>query len=334
MRALVAGGAGFLGSHLCEALVLRGHHVFCLDDFSTGDPANVAHLVGSGGVEPVAAHVEEAPDLEADLVVHMASPASPVRYRARPIATLLANSAGTHRLLELARRRRARFVLASTSEIYGDPCQHPQAEDYFGNVNPVGPRACYDEGKRFAEAMTMEYWRTHRVDASIVRIFNTYGPRMATDDGRAVPAFISSALRGEPLVIHGDGTQTRSFCYVSDLIDGILRVAFDRDGGGRVLNIGNPREIAVRDLAEAVVWATGSGSRIRFTDRTADDPQRRRPDISRMRARYGWEPTVALEEGLRRTISWFQNCGAALPERAGPARARPTATAEPAEGPR
>ena len=316
MRALVAGGAGFLGSHLCEALVVRGHRVTCLDDFSTGCPANIAHLVASGAVETVCVRVEEAPELEADLIVHMASPASPVHYRARPIETLLANSTGTHRLLELARRGGARFVVASTSEVYGDPSQHPQPEDYAGNVNPVGPRACYDEGKRFAEAMTMEYWRTRGVDASIVRIFNTYGPRMSPDDGRAVPAFITAALRGEPLAIHGDGTQTRSFCYVSDLIDGVLRVALDRDGGGQVLNIGNAREVAVRDLAEAVIWATGGASRMVFCERTADDPERRQPDISRMRARYGWEPKVDLEEGLRHTISWFQNGTAGVREKA------------------
>jgi nucleoside-diphosphate-sugar epimerase len=240
-----------------------------------------------------------------DLILHLASPASPVHYKELPIETMLANSAGTHRLLALAEDTGARFVFASTSEVYGDPLEHPQAESYWGNVNPIGARACYDESKRFGEAMTMEYRRTRGVNASIVRIFNTYGPRMNIDDGRVVPEFIAAALAGRPLPLYGDGSQTRSFCYVSDLVEALLLVALDFKADGEVFNAGNPHEITMRDLAQYVSDACGRSLTVERLPGAADDPARRRPDITRMRERYGWTPRVQLEDGLRETVSYF-----------------------------
>ncbi|MFN8557494.1 MAG: GDP-mannose 4,6-dehydratase [Dehalococcoidia bacterium] len=242
-----------------------------------------------------------------DVVLHLAS-ASPVHYRRLSLETMLANSEGTRRLLDISCARGARFLYASTSEVYGDPLEHPQGESYWGHVNPVGPRACYDEAKRFGEALTMEYRRRRTVNAGIVRIFNTYGPRMATDDGRAVPAFIAAALDGGPMPIHGDGGQSRSLCYVSDLVEALLLVAFDRDADGEVFNIGNPHEVTMLDLARTVARLAGRADAMDFLPRTVDDPERRRPDISRMRSRYGWVPRVHLEDGLRRTIAWFRAC--------------------------
>lgn len=311
MRVVVAGGAGFIGSHVSAELLARGCDVVCVDNLLTGRLDNVAPLLNARGFTFVGADVIRVDSLEADLILHLASPASPVHYQQFPIETLLANSAGTQRLLDLAVERCARFVFASTSEVYGDPLVHPQPETYWGNVNPIGPRACYDESKRFGEALTVEYGRRYGVNVSIVRIFNTYGPRMNVDDGRVIPAFATAALEGRPMPVHGDGRQTRSFCYVSDLVEGLLRVAFDDGAGGEVFNIGNPEEVTVVELAEAVAQAVGAEARIEWLPPVPDDPARRRPDISKMRARYGWEPRVALMEGLRETIAYFRRALAA-----------------------
>jgi nucleoside-diphosphate-sugar epimerase len=311
-RVLVAGGAGFIGSHLCDRLLERGDHVVCVDDLSTGRTVNVEHLAGHDRFRFVHADVT-APGLAALVATHvadgftavmnLASPASPPAYLARPIETLTVGSTGTQQLLELARTHRARFFLASTSEVYGDPLVHPQVEDYWGNVNPIGERSVYDEAKRYAEAITMAYHRAHGVDVRIVRIFNTYGPRMQIDDGRVVTNFVAQALRGEPLTIYGDGSQTRSFCYVDDEVAGLLAL-LDGDLTGPV-NIGNPVEWTMMELAELVLELTGSPASIDFRPLPADDPKLRRPDITLARERLGWEPQVALREGLERTIPWF-----------------------------
>ncbi|TAK56776.1 MAG: NAD-dependent epimerase/dehydratase family protein [Dehalococcoidia bacterium] len=306
MRVLVAGGAGFLGSHVCDELLERGHEVVCLDNLITGRLRNIEHLEPHAGFTFLREDVVRAPLLPVDLVLHMASPASPVHYQRFAIETMLANSAGTHRLAALAADVGARFVFASTSEVYGDPLEHPQAESYWGNVNPVGPRACYDESKRFGESLTAEYRRKHGINASIVRIFNTYGPRMDLDDGRVVSEFAAAALRGEPLPIFGDGTQTRSFCYVSDLVDALLLVALDGSADGEVLNIGNPHEVSMLELAETIASAAGAGGVVVHLPAAVDDPARRRPDISRLQARYGWSPCVPLEEGIARTVEYFR----------------------------
>jgi len=309
MRVLVAGGAGFIGSHVCAALVRRGHEAICIDSLVTGRRENVAALedAAAGGRFAFACcDVTETPALAAELVLHLASPASPVHYQQYPIETMLANSAGTQRLLEVARLNRARFVFASTSEVYGDPLEHPQRESYWGNVNPVGPRACYDESKRFGEALTVEFRRTFGVNASIVRIFNTYGPRMNIDDGRVVPAFVAAALRGERLPVFGDGEQTRSFCYVSDLVDALLLVSLDRDTDGEIFNIGNPHEVTMLELAETIARLSGAAAEVEHLPAAEDDPARRRPDIAKMIERYGWEPRVTLEEGLAQTIAYFR----------------------------
>jgi UDP-glucuronate decarboxylase len=306
MHVLVAGGAGFIGSHLCRELLDGRHEVVCLDNLVTGRRENIAELEGRRDFRFVEADVQVAPDLAADLIVHLASPASPVHYQAHPVETMLANSMGTKRLLDIAAATGARFVFASTSEIYGDPLQHPQRETYWGNVNPIGPRACYDESKRFGEALTMEYHRTRGVNAGIVRIFNTYGPRMNLRDGRVVPALMDAALAGEPLPIHGDGSQTRSFCYVSDLIGGLLYVAFDREANGEVFNIGNPYEMTILDLAHEIAGLDAHSPGLMFLPRGVDDPERRRPDISRVRDRYGWEPRMPLADGLRETLAYFR----------------------------
>jgi nucleoside-diphosphate-sugar epimerase len=306
MRVLVAGGAGFIGSHVCRALLNQGHAVVCVDNLLTGKRANISAIEDTPEFAFVEADVCEPPDVEADLYLHLASPASPVHYQAHPIETLHANSAGTTRLLELAARHHGRFLFASTSEVYGDPLEHPQRETYWGNVNPVGPRACYDEAKRFGEALTMAYRDQRGVNASTVRIFNTYGPRMNADDGRVVPAFIAAALAGEPLTVHGTGNQTRSLCYVDDLVEGLLTVAFDRDAAGEVFNLGNPSELTVLEIAHLVLERTGSRADLRFVPRTTDDPERRRPDISKMRTRYGWAPRVPLTEGLDHMIAYFR----------------------------
>src|SRR2546423_13809616 len=307
---LVTGGAGFLGSHLCDEVLRRGQRGICGDNLETGSLANIEHIrhdqfvhLTVDIIEPY--YVEE----PIDFVYHLASPASPIDYLRLPLHTLKVGSYGTHHTLGLAKKHRARFLLASTSEVYGDPQVHPQPESYWGNVNPVGPRGVYDEAKRFAEALTMAYHRYHQLDTRIVRIFNTYGPRMRPKDGRVVSNFIVQALKGDPLTLYGDGSQTRSFCYVDDLIDGIVRL-FER-GGSDPTNIGNPNEFTVRQLAELVLRLTGSRSRIVEHPLPTDDPKVRQPDIKRARETLGWEPKVSLEDGLPRTIEYFSGLTAA-----------------------
>ncbi|SDJ35172.1 dTDP-glucose 4,6-dehydratase [Frankineae bacterium MT45] len=308
-RAVVTGGAGFLGSHLCEQLLEREYEVLCLDNFSTGTPANVDHLVQHEDFHLIRANVTEFIHVgpRVDLVLHFASPASPIDYLQLPIETLKVGSIGTLHALGLAKEKGARFVLASTSETYGDPQIHPQPESYWGHVNPVGPRGVYDEAKRFGEALTMAYRRTHGVDAGLVRIFNTFGPRMRPFDGRAIPTFIRQALAGEPITVAGDGSQTRSVCFVDDLIDGILRFALS-DLSGPV-NIGNPHELSVLALAELIRDLCGSRSPIEFIPRPQDDPTVRQPDITLAREQLGWTPTTEVVEGLRRTVAWFTTSG-------------------------
>jgi dTDP-glucose 4,6-dehydratase len=302
---VVTGAAGFIGSHLCEALLDRGHSVVGIDNLVTGDMANVAHLRGRD-FQFIRHDVTKYIDVEGrvDAVLHWASPASPIDYLELPIQTLKVGSLGTHNALGLAKAKSARFVLASTSEIYGDPLEHPQKETYWGNVNPIGPRGVYDEAKRFAEAITLAYHRAHGVDTKIVRIFNTYGPRMRLRDGRAVPAFMSQALRNEDVTIFGDGTQTRSFCYVSDLVDGILRLL--ESSTNEPVNIGNPHEITIEEIARTIMRLVGSTSRLVYRPLPVDDPKQRRPDITRARTLLSWEPKVALEEGLLKTVDYFR----------------------------
>jgi dTDP-glucose 4,6-dehydratase len=299
---LVTGGAGFLGSHLCEALLGRGHRVICLDNLETGSLANVAHLRGD---EFAFLHHDVSEpmwiDEPLDFVYHLAALASPIDYMRLPLHSLKTGSYGTHHALGVAKWKRARFLLASTSEVYGDPELHPQQETYWGNVNPIGPRGVYDEAKRYAEALTMAYHRQQGVDTAIVRIFNTYGPKMRPNDGRAIPNFISQALAEKPLTVYGDGSQTRSFCYVDDLIRGLILLA--ESGEHLPVNIGNPGEYTILQLAEAVLAATGSTSQIVFEALPVDDPQVRQPDITRARQLLGWEPEIALDDGLRRTLA-------------------------------
>lgn len=308
----MSGGAGFIGSHLCRALAERGYEVIALDNLITGSRSNLEPLIGEGDARLVVADVSEPIDLDGrvDLVIHAASLAAPEAYLAKPIETLRSGTLGTFNMLELARRDSARFLYMSTSEVYGDPLIHPQPEGYWGNVNPIGPRSCYDESKRCGEAIVMAYERVHEVDTRIVRIFNTYGPRMQSGDSRAVPTFIQQALNGEPLTVHGDGTQTRSLCYVDDLLDGLL-VVLDR-GDHLPYNVGDPVEISVLELAQKVRRLVGSASTIVFAPRPVDDPTRRRPAIERVSA-LGWRPTVPLDDGLSRTIQFFQQV--ASPER-------------------
>jgi dTDP-glucose 4,6-dehydratase len=305
-RAVVTGGAGFLGSHLCEALIARGDEVVCLDNFLTGSPDNVAHLVPNPRFRLVRSDVTDFLHVggDVDVVLHFASPASPIDYLKMPIETLKVGSIGTLHALGLSREKGARFVLASTSEVYGDPEVHPQPESYWGNVNPVGPRGVYDEAKRFAEAVTLAYRQTHGIDTGIARIFNTFGPRMRPNDGRAIPNFIRQALRGEPLTVAGDGSQTRSICYVDDLVAGVIAL-LDSDEPGPV-NLGNPHELSMLDLAHWIIRLAGSTSTVTHIERPVDDPSVRRPDTTLARERLGWVPTVPIEEGLRRTIEWFR----------------------------
>ncbi|HEY7214814.1 MAG TPA: UDP-glucuronic acid decarboxylase family protein [Thermoanaerobaculia bacterium] len=306
-RAVITGGAGFLGSHLCERLLTEGHEVVCVDNLITGRLENVAHLRQRPGFEYLEHDVSKPYTVEGpvDFILHFASPASPIDYLELPIQTLKVGSLGTHNSLGLARAKSARFLLASTSEVYGDPKEHPQKETYWGNVNPVGPRGVYDEAKRFAEAMTMAYHRYHGLDVRIVRIFNTYGPRMRARDGRVVPAFIQQALLGEPLTVFGEGRQTRSFCYVDDLIEGIWRLL--TSDLVEPCNVGNPHEMTILQFAETIRAAVGSASPIVFKPLPVDDPQTRQPDIALARQRLGWEPKVSLEEGLESTIAYFRS---------------------------
>ncbi len=305
-RAVVSGGAGFIGSHLCEALLKSGKRVLTLDNFITGSPANLKHLEHNPDFEFRRQNVNEHIDIEGDVryVLHFASPASPPQYDANPIHTLKVGTIGTMNMLGLAMAKKATFLLASTSEVYGDPLVHPQSETYWGNVNPIGPRGCYDEAKRCAEAFAMAYHRAHGVDTRIIRIFNTHGPRMQVSDGRAVPNFMAQALRGEPLTVYGDGKQTRSLCYVSDLIRGVLAVL--EKGDELPTNLGNPHEVTMIDLAETIIRISGSQSRIDYRDLPVDDPRQRRPDITRARTLLGWEPHVDLEDGLKRTLEYFR----------------------------
>ena len=302
----MSGGAGFIGSHLCEALLDAGMSVLALDNLLTGSPDNVRELLTRPDFEFRKANVNEEVDVDGDVryVLHFASPASPPQYDANPIHTLKVGTLGTMNMLGLARAKGATFLLASTSEVYGDPLVHPQPETYWGNVNPIGPRGCYDEAKRCAEAFAMAYHKAHGVDTRIVRIFNTHGPRMQVLDGRAVPNFMAQAIRGEPLTVYGDGSQTRSLCYVSDLVRGVL-VALER-ADELPVNLGNPEEVTVLDLAQTIVSLAGSKSTIEFRELPVDDPKQRRPDITRARSLLGWEPKVALEEGLGRTLEYFR----------------------------
>ncbi len=305
MRFLVAGGAGFIGSHLCERLLAEGNEVVCLDNLCTGSLANIEELRANPGFEFIEGDVGDPVDLEVDVIAHLASPASPIDYAALPVETMLANSQGTLNLLEATKRAGARFLFASTSEIYGDPQVSPQSEDYFGNVNPVGARSCYDESKRFGEALTFTYIRQYGVRATIVRIFNTFGPRMRREDGRAVPNFINQALAGEPLTIYGDGTQTRSFCYVDDLVEGLTRMLTRDDLAGEIINLGTDEEMTILALAEKVKELAASSSGFSYAPLPEDDPLIRRPDLTKARSILGWEARVSLEEGLRRLVDWF-----------------------------
>ena len=305
---VVTGGAGFLGSHLTDRLLAEGHRVIAIDNLITGNMANVAHLSGNADFHFVKHNVSNfifLPEEKVDYVFHFASPASPIDYLELPIPTLKVGALGTHNTLGLAKDKKATFILASTSECYGDPLVHPQKEDYWGNVNPIGPRGVYDEAKRFAEAMTMAYHRYHKVDTRIVRIFNTYGPRMRLRDGRVVPAFIGQALAGKPLTVFGDGSQTRSFCYVSDLIDGIFKLS--QSDFHEPVNIGNPREMTIKQFAEEIIRIMGAKSSIQFKPLPEDDPKVRQPDISRAKKILGWQPKVEFEEGIKKTIEYFRN---------------------------
>lgn len=306
MRTVITGGAGFIGSHLCERFLAEGHEVVCVDNFITGEPSNVEHLRSNARFTLESHDISQHFEIHGfvDNVLHFASPASPVDYLRHPIPTLKVGSLGTHNALGLAKLKKARFLLASTSEVYGDPEVHPQREEYWGHVNPIGIRGCYDESKRFAEAMTMAYHRHHRIDSRIIRIFNTYGPRMRLDDGRVVPNLMGQALRGEPLTVYGEGSQTRSFCYVDDLVEGIYRllgVDFHEP-----VNLGNPNEVSILDFAKEILSLSGSKSEIVHKPLPQDDPRVRKPDISRARKLLGWEPKVDRHEGMKRTLEFFR----------------------------
>lgn len=306
MRIVVTGGAGFIGSHLCDRLLAEGHSVIAMDNLITGTADNIVHLVGRDDFLFIKHDVTNYIYIDGpvDAVLHFASPASPIDYMQLPIQTLKVGALGTHKALGLARAKGARFLLASTSEVYGDPLVHPQPETYWGNVNPIGPRGVYDEAKRFAEAMTMAYHRVHGVETRIARIFNTYGPRMRLDDGRVIPNFIGQALRGEPLTVYGDGSQTRSFCYVDDLVEGIVRLLHSDEV--EPVNLGNPREMSILELAHLINRMTGNKAGVIFKPLPKDDPRVRRPDISKARRVLDWEPKIPLEEGLERTIEYFR----------------------------
>ena len=306
MRCLVTGGAGFLGSHLCERLLNDGHEVICLDNYFTGRLANIAHLRDNKNFEVIRHDVTEPILLEVDRIFNLACPASPVHYQHNPVKTIKTSVMGAINMLGMAKRVHARILQASTSEIYGDPVVHPQKEDYWGNVNPIGIRSCYDEGKRVAETLFMDYHRQNKVDIRIVRIFNTYGPRMLPNDGRVVSNFIVQALKGEPITIYGDGTQTRSFCYVDDLIEAFVKMMEQESIIGPV-NVGNPGEFTMLDLANEVLALTGSKSKIVYKELPGDDPKMRKPDISLAKSQLNWEPKILLQEGLKKTITYFEN---------------------------
>lgn len=305
MRILVTGGAGFIGSHLCRRLLKEGHEVLCLDNFFTGRKKNIQGFLHNPGFELIRHDIIEPILIEVDRIYHLACPASPVHYQYNPVKTIKTNIMGTINMLGLAKRVKARILFASTSEVYGDPAVHPQKEDYWGNVNPIGIRSCYDEGKRAAETLTMDYHRQNSVDVKIIRIFNTYGPTMLPDDGRVVSNFIVQALNGEDLTVYGDGSQTRSFCYVDDLVEGMVRMMGNDDIAGPV-NLGNPEEYTIVDLARKIIAMTGSKSQIAFRPLPADDPTQRRPDITLAGDALGWKPKVSVDKGLERTIAYFR----------------------------
>ncbi|MEW6189197.1 MAG: UDP-glucuronic acid decarboxylase family protein [Actinomycetota bacterium] len=315
MRVLVTGGAGFIGSHLCDALIEKGHHVICIDNFLTGSRENIEHLLDNENFELIEHDLTIPPStfdsqpLTIDCIFHLASPASPVDFSKLSIETLMVNSLGTYHMLELARKNGAKILLASTSEIYGDPKVSPQSETYWGNVNPVGSRSSYDEAKRFAEALVMAYYRRYDLEVVIVRIFNTYGPRMRRQDGRVIPNFIQQALDNSPITVYGDGSQSRSFCYIDDLVDGLLKAMFSKSAKGEIINLGNPHEIEVLELAHLIKEMCNSNSEIIFLPLPPDDPSQRRPDIEKARKLLGWEPKVSLNEGLKSVIEWFEERG-------------------------
>lgn len=307
MKIIVTGGAGFIGSHLCARLLEEGHSVLCVDNFVTGSAQNIESLQQNSRFTFLQHDVIQPFSFEADAIFHLASPASPIGYFEHPIETILVNSQGTYQMLEMARKQNAMFLISSTSEIYGDPLVHPQTEDYWGNVNSIGPRACYDESKRLGETLTMEYYRQFNTNTRIVRIFNTYGPQSQENDGRMIPNFITKALKNEPLTIYGDGTITRSICYVSDLVDGLMRAMFHSGTTGEVFNLGNPEEHTVLEFAQTIIRLCGSSSPILFESRRIDDPERRRPNISKAERVLGWHVQISMEDGLRRTIDWFRS---------------------------
>ena len=305
LNILVTGGAGFIGSHLCARLLEEGHHVLCVDNLLTGAERNIESLRTHPNFSFQRHDVTKPFQFEADVIYHMASPASPVGYMEHPIETILVNSYATYLMLEQAREQKARFLYSSTSEAYGDPQEHPQREEYWGHVNPIGPRACYDESKRLGETLTMEYYRRYQVNARIVRIFNTYGPNSQLEDGRMIPNFITQALQNEPLTIYGHGSQTRSICYVSDLVDGLVRAMFTPNTAGEVYNLGSTDEKTVLEYAQLIIKLCNASSSLVYKSGRIDDPERRRPDISKVQQALGWQPHVSMEEGLRHTIDWF-----------------------------
>jgi len=306
MKSLVTGGAGFIGSFLCERLLNEGHEVICLDNLSTGKESNIEHLLENPKFQFIKHDVTEPINLKVDFIFHLASPASPVDYEKLPIETSMANSLGTFNMLNLAKKNKSRILLASTSEVYGEPSVHPQKEDYWGNVNPIGVRSCYDVSKRFAENLTINFFRKYALDVRIARIFNTFGPRMRLDDGRAIPNFIVQSLTGKPITVYGDGKQTRSFCYISDMIDGLTRLMFKDNLSGKVVNLGNTGERTIISVAELIKEITESKSEIIFKPLLEDDPTRRRPDITKAKRLLNWEPKIDLNEGLKKTIQWFK----------------------------
>ncbi len=305
MKTVVTGGAGFIGSHLCARLLDEGHTVLCIDNLITGSTENIKELFDHPRFTFLRQDVTELFDCETDTIFHLASPASPVGYMEHPIETILVNSLGTYRMLEIARKQGARFLISSTSEIYGDPLVHPQTEDYWGNVNPIGPRACYDESKRLGETLVMEYYRQYRADVRIVRIFNTYGPNSQVDDGRMIPNFITQALKNEPLTIYGDGNKTRSITYVSDLVDGLLLAMYKPNTTGEVFNLGSVEEHTVLEYAQMIIQLCNSSSKIIFESSRVDDPERRRPNPTKAQRILGWQRKVSMEDGLHKTIEWF-----------------------------
>jgi len=307
LKIAVTGGAGFIGSNLCTRLLDEGHNVLCVDNLITGSTRNIDPLRDHPHFTFVQHDVTQPFPFEAEAIFHMASPASPIGYMHHPIETILVNSQGTYQMLEAARKQQAMFLISSTSEIYGDPLVHPQREDYWGNVNPIGPRACYDESKRLGETLTMEYYRQFQLNARIVRIFNTYGPNSQVDDGRMIPNFITQALKNEPLTIYGDGSKTRSICYVSDLVDGLLRAMFQQSTAGEVFNLGNPEEHTVLEYAQTIIQLCDASSPVIYESSRIDDPERRRPNISKAQQVLGWQLKVGMEDGLQRTIEWFRS---------------------------